>query len=160
MFKYIRKHQKKFLAFFGVALMITFVVQTGYSRGGPGNGRHDTVVANTSGDKPIMASEIEQARHEWGAVTDYVRLPFNIPGSYTSIALAISSIQDLYSMDQYKFKAAQQQGMALAELVHQSPEFFVLLRREARDAGARPNDQEVAAVMTTQYHRPPNGDES
>ena len=147
MLKLIRNHQKKFLAFFGVGLMITFVVQTGYSRGGGSGGRRDVTVGTVNGNKPILSSELEEAKHEWRAVQQYVLIP--VGGQYS---------QQRIPYTQVAFGRDPAFGQQMSAMIEQKPEVLALLRREARDAGVRADENEVETILANYYTNTGNDD--
>jgi hypothetical protein len=121
MIKLIRNNQKKFLAGGGVVLMITFIA--GYG-GTPRNGREGPVdheVGKVDG-KPVMASDLGAAERELTAVNQYVRRfdPRQTNGQPESL------LERAFGRD------------VASNLLHR-PELFVLLRREALNAGVVPS---------------------
>ncbi len=121
MIKLIRNHQKKFVAGIAVVSMITFVFTGRTGNGTGGQERTDREVGRAGG-KAIMATEVGAAQRELIAVNTYVRkydprMSRGMPASLLDFQLGPD---------------------VAANLLHR-PELFVLLRREALNAGILPN---------------------
>ena len=129
MIKLIRNNQKKFIAGTGVVLMITFAA--GY--GGPaGNGRGhaaDREIGRVGG-KAVMASDAIGAQRELAAVNQYARRFGSPPSGGPSPSLLDRAL-----------------GADVAANLRQRPELFVLLRREALNAGVVPNPTQAQQLL-------------
>src|SRR5271155_3289174 len=73
MVKLIRKHQKKVLAFFGVALMIAFAASSNTGRGPNGPERKE--IGKWNGGT-IYSTELADSHREWAALKTYVQISF------------------------------------------------------------------------------------
>ncbi len=142
MIKLIRKHQKKVLAFFGVALMIAFAASSNTNRSN-NNGPGRQVVGKTNAG-PIFNTDLIDARREWGALSRYVMVP--LPNMQTR----------RYEMHPIIYKYFTQSAIAEIE---QKPELFLLLRQEAIDANVQVNIDELHDIMTNDYVSPAGADQ-
>jgi hypothetical protein len=138
--KFIKRHQKKFLAFCMIVLMISFAA----SSGNRANGRRNDVVIGQIEGKAVYSSESQQAHVEWGLLNRSVLIPAKNP--YTQEIEEVPIAVKMFP----------------AELLRsdKAPDLFMLLRHEAREAGIQPNNDEVQNIFTTYYHRPPGTDEA
>jgi len=122
MVKYIRKNQKKALAFFGILLMIAFTLPIGFGTGGSGG--RDVPVGTLYGKK-INSSDANHYRNVWGALKQrfgpgsvIVALGTARTGDTTTLATALSD-------PQVGLLAGQ-----ILERYQQSPRFFPFLMRD------------------------------
>ena len=136
--KFIKDHQKKFLAVCMILLMISFAASSGnraQSR------RNDMVIGQIEG-KPLYSTESQQAHAEWGILTRNVLIPTKNP--YTQEMVEVPIANKL-------FPASILQSDKASDL-------FMLLRHEAHEAGVQANNDKVQNILTTYYHRPPGAD--
>ena len=139
---FIKKHQKKFLAIFSIGLMITFVASSGYGRGA--NHRSETVIGH-AGKDAIYNTELEQSRREWALLKEYVTVEQNNP----------------YGGDPQREPLVQAMlGAPIVAAIEDKPEMFMLLRREARAAGVRVDNDQLNTIITNYVHHPASEDDT
>ena len=120
MYKFIQRNQKKMLAVFGVLLMIVFVLPNTLGQGGS-----DPVEGSLAGDGgKIRLSDKKQADAEVNALGRHGLLP---------MAFGLRSPFEVYQRPQIG-----QLAEAFREELEQHPELWVMLVREAEQAGIRP----------------------
>jgi hypothetical protein len=141
MIKLIRKHQKKVAAFFGVALMVAFAATSNTNHSNTGPGKQQIAKMN---DGPIYNTDQVEARREWVALTRNVMYDVQDPRTGQMVPRPIV----------YKYLPES----TVNELA-QKPEMFLLLLREAIDAGVQPNKDDLADIMTNHYFPQPGTDE-
>jgi len=122
--KFLKKNNKKVMAFFGVFLMIAFAAQSRYGSGsgGPGAG-----VIGHIGDDKITEADLQSARQQWQLLRQslVIENPQD-PGQYVSFLA-------------YKFRPA--------EAIEQDPKLYLLLLKEAERLGAGASDQDVQEFL-------------
>jgi hypothetical protein len=138
--KFIRKHQKKFIALVMIILMISFAASSGNRAN---NRRSDTPVGHI-GNATILMSEAQQAHIEWGILNrSVVKQTYN---PYTGQPIVYPIAEELFPPDVFRSDKAA--------------DLFMLLRHEAHDSGVKANTDEIETLMTNNYRRPENGDDS
>ena len=146
MLKIIRNNEKKFLAGFTILLTLTFVVSSGTGRGsGRGSGGTDNSVGSLAAGKDLRASEINSARAELEAVQRNIVVIGRTPSGQLARADAIAGLLNI------------RDGSPVATALHDRPELFALLRREAEAAGVRADPDEVNAAMVAFNEETPFG---
>ena len=139
---FIKKHQKKFLAVFSIGLMITFVASSGFGRGA--NHRSETVIGHL-GKTAIYNTELEQCRREWALLKEYVTVEQNSP----------------YGGEPQREPLVQAMlGPTIVAAIEDKPEMFMLLRREARAAGVRVDNDQLNTIIINYVHHPVSEDET
>ena len=132
MTKFIRNHQKKFLAIFGVLLMVIFIIPSAFKSGA---GSADRVFATIDG-KPVYASEVLQAEGEWKL---------------------LRSLRDYDAQGQPIPVAAAYIGNSLFNDIDNKTELFLMLQKEAIQQGVMVNQQSVYDLAGTEQG--PEGDQ-
>jgi hypothetical protein len=115
MIKFIRNHQKKFLAVFGVLLMVIFIIPSSFKNG---RGFTDRVVGHIDDGQPIYLSEEEEAEHQWRILRGIVEP--DAQGQMEPISAVL--------------------GNSLYEAIEDKPVLFLLLQKEAIKQGVIVND--------------------
>lgn len=134
MHKWLRDNNKKLLAFFGVFLMVAFLLPTTFSGGGMGNPQIGTM---TDGTK-IYAREVEIAAQEWSFLASSVLLP----------GVNANPLAGGAGQEQWDTILAQLNVGAAAEEVRDNKLVYFLLQQEAERLGARPTPQQVDDVLS------------
>jgi hypothetical protein len=138
--KFIKDHQKKFLAVCMILLMISFAASSGnraQSR------RSDMLIGQIEG-KPIYASESQQAHAEWGILTRNILIPARNP----------------YTEEMVKIPLAAKYFPTEIIQSDKASDLFMLLRHEAREAGVQANKDDVESIVTNHFEPPPGADET
>jgi hypothetical protein len=129
---FFRRNQKKFLAVFAALLMVMFILPFGTGQLGGGQNGHDPVVAYAGKDE-IHASELGNARTDWEMLK---RVPIESPR--VAMLFGASPFQ--------RMPYAYQLG-TLAMQIEQDPELYLLLQKEADQAGVRVGPDRVEDVL-------------
>jgi hypothetical protein len=177
--KYIKKHQKKFLAIFGVLLMITFVASTGVGGRAASRGGGGTVGTIHNGAVTVDAKRFNAYASHWRALKTHLRAVqlATVLGGIGSLdeQLAVRVLADQRMVDQLQQMAMQvrqspfmlqfweqtQPGMAAVARIEQRGEIiysqfeshddlFPLLAVEAESLGVGVNPDTIASVLTAQ----------
>lgn len=125
MYSYIRKNQKQLMAFFGVILMIAFIIPTGINRmqGDPAQ-RMGHI-----GDTKVTRNQVLGAEDQWNFLARTVQVRRMLPDN-TREWLPIVGILP-----------------PVAEQMNQTPEVYYLLLEEARRMGLSPNVEEARQFL-------------
>src|SRR5215212_5078847 len=124
MYKFIQRNQKKMLAIFGVILMVAFILPSGLSQ----TGFSDPVEGRTADGTKIRLSDKKRADADVDILSRHNLLPL---------------VLNLAPYEVYSRPEMARMAQQLAHELHQSPELWVMLVREAEQAGIRPADAEV-----------------
>lgn len=130
MHKWLRDNNKKLLAFFGVFLMVAFLLPTTFSGGGMGNPQIGVMADGTK----VYAREVEIAAQEWSFLASSVLLPSGPQGAAGG-GEAWDSI------------LAQLNVGAAAPAMRENKLVYFLLQKEAERLGARPTPQQLDDVL-------------
>ena len=123
--KFLKKNNKKVMAFFGVFLMIAFAAQSRYGSGAGGPG---AAVIGHIGDDKITESDLQSARQQWQLLKQSLATENpQEPGQYVSFLA-------------YKFRPA--------EAIEQDPKLYLLLLKEAERLGTGVSDQDVQEFLS------------
>jgi hypothetical protein len=135
--KFVRRHQKKFLALFTVGLMVTFAINSGNKS--TNKARNETIIAQTD-DGPVYGADKEQAEQEWRLLERYL-------GQDLIGILAVSPPPDTDpSMWRAMRQNSEERANAIVQDIQANPETFLLLVREARKAGVRASGEIYQSV--------------
>src|SRR4051812_32782298 len=111
--KFLRKNNKKLLAFASVFLMISFLATTRYS--GSNSNRGTRAIGYIRENEPVLEGEVDRARQEWRLLTQaiMVQYPAGEKGEMQWVPLL--------ALPQFSF---------LRPLANE-PKLFLLLQKEA-----------------------------
>src|SRR5581483_7923944 len=136
--RFIRDNQKKLLAFFGVLLMIVFIIPTSVKYG-----RNNVVVhtVGTMNGQKIGSDELSEATHELDMLKQlrlgktplpliaWVRLSIVPPGTSPQIAVQMLAQDPVWQQ------------------IAQDATRFLLLQKEAQQMGIQPNEDELNGLL-------------
>lgn len=138
MYRYFERNGKKFLVFFGVFLMVAFIVPTGFrSCALSTNGR----VAGRLGGEKVYEGDLSNAKSEWEILT--TRLPHGREFAYMEMGLALAG----FPQQQFGMQSMQ----ALQGQIDQHPDLFFLLSHEAEKQGIIISDDTVNTIVTNDF---------
>jgi hypothetical protein len=138
--KFIRLHQKKFLAVCMVILMISFAANSGNRA----TNNHSDMIIGTIGNNKIRSLELQQAHAEWVALTRNLVVPGTNP--YNGQPMERSLAETFFPPEVLQNDKAS--------------DLFMLLRHEAKEAGVLANSDDLHQILTNDYRRPDSVDDS
>src|SRR5688500_12109618 len=128
MYKFIPRNQKKMLAVFGVLLMIVFVLPASLGQGGI----LDPLEGRLADGGKTRRSDKKQADSDVDVLSRHNLLPL---------------VLNLAPYEVYTRPEMGRMAAGLAQQLHENPELWVMLVREAEQAGIRPPEVEVKNLV-------------
>lgn len=138
MYRYFERNGKKFLVFFGVFLMVAFIVPTGFrSCALSTNGR----AAGKLAGQTVYEGQLSSAKSEWELLT--TRLPHGREFAYMEMGLALAGFP------QQQFGAQSMPG--LEGQIDKHPDLFFLLSHEAEQQGIVVSDDTINTIVANDF---------
>lgn len=142
MYRFIQKYKKRFLAVFGVLLMIVFILPAGIDQLGGGR---DPVFA-TIGDEELHVSEFQQAEQEWRMLTE-----LRAGGPPSQFGMPIPFAYRLgWNPATSEMEALQGRPPIPVRAISANPRLYLLLQREAQRMGIGISDDRVNDVLVNE----------
>lgn len=150
MIDWIRKNNKKILAFIGVFLMIAFIVPNVAQRSGP----QGQITATIDGKK-ISNTEYQAALRDWQVLTQHMRTENGVNAMEYSLAQHLVPRNLMSMLGPQQIQQAYMQAAIMVRRL--DPMSYLLLLKEAQQMNAFVSDEEVQQLLS--IFPPKGGDE-
>jgi len=130
-------------------LMVAFTLPS-WIGSGQGGGGKDFSVGTTTGGKKLMTSEIELAKYEWQELLE-IPIEVQVVGRTGISQSGRIPVASLLFVEGEQLGRLDEQSLRILEVMlseyRKRPELYALLKREAREAGIRPNRDRLESLM-------------